>query len=258
MFWVSDGRSLFLSILLVVLLRYAVIAGLFYYPFYVRFRKRLLPGKLQPAFPRPKDYLREIGYSLVTVLLFTAVGWIVFGTSFRSLTMLYTDIHEFGIAYFILSIPAMLVIHDTYFYWMHRAIHHPRLFPVVHRVHHLSTNPSPWAAFAFHPAEAVLEALIIALLPLVMPVHPLALSLFLLVMMIYNAYGHLGWELYPRSFARGPVGKWINTSVSHNQHHAWAKGNYGLYFLWWDRWMGTLREDYGEALTQQLPRITEK
>jgi sterol desaturase/sphingolipid hydroxylase (fatty acid hydroxylase superfamily) len=253
MFWVSDGRSLFLSILLVVLLRYAIIAGLFYYPFYVRFRKRLRSGKLQAAFPRPKDYLREIGYSLVTVLLFAAVGWLVFGTSFRSLTMLYTDVGEFGIAYFILSIPAMLVIHDTYFYWMHRAIHHPRLFPFVHRVHHLSTNPSPWAAFAFHPAEAVLEALIIALLPVVMPVHPVALSFFLLVMMIYNVYGHLGWELYPRSFIRGPVGRWINTSVSHNQHHMRFRGNYGLYFLWWDRWMGTLREDYEEALALHSP-----
>ena len=40
------------------------------------------------------------------------------------------------------------------------------------------------------------------------------------------------------------IGKWINTSVSHNQHHQKFNGNYGLYFLFWDRWMGTLRNDY--------------
>jgi sterol desaturase/sphingolipid hydroxylase (fatty acid hydroxylase superfamily) len=27
-------------------------------------------------------------------------------------------------------------------------------------------------------------------------------------------------------------------------HHQYFKGNYGLYFLFWDRIMGTLREDY--------------
>gem|GEM_PF-1450548 len=27
-------------------------------------------------------------------------------------------------------------------------------------------------------------------------------------------------------------------------HHKYFKGNYGLYFLFWDRMMGTLREDY--------------
>jgi sterol desaturase/sphingolipid hydroxylase (fatty acid hydroxylase superfamily) len=54
----------------------------------------------------------------------------------------------------------------------------------------------------------------------------------------------LGWELYPAGFSKHPVGKWINTSVNHNQHHQFFKGNYGLYFLFWDRVMGTLRTDY--------------
>jgi sterol desaturase/sphingolipid hydroxylase (fatty acid hydroxylase superfamily) len=32
--------------------------------------------------------------------------------------------------------------------------------------------------------------------------------------------------------------------VAHNTHHATARHNYGLYFLWWDRWMGTLDPAY--------------
>ena len=63
-------------------------------------------------------------------------------------------------------------------------------------------------------------------------------------MILYNVYGHLGWELYPKNFNKTKIGKWINTSVCHNQHQQFFKGNYGLYFLFWDRWMGTLREDY--------------
>ena len=30
----------------------------------------------------------------------------------------------------------------------------------------------------------------------------------------------------------------------HNQHHQFFDGNYGLYFTFWDRMMGTLRADY--------------
>jgi sterol desaturase/sphingolipid hydroxylase (fatty acid hydroxylase superfamily) len=63
-------------------------------------------------------------------------------------------------------------------------------------------------------------------------------------MIVYNIYGHLGWELYPKNFHKTQIGRWINTSVCHNQHHQYFKGNYSLYFLFWDRWMGTLREDY--------------
>jgi len=70
------------------------------------------------------------------------------------------------------------------------------------------------------------------------------LTFFFLFMMLYNVYGHLGWELFPKNFQRSAVGKWMNTSVNHNQHHQFFKGNYGLYFLWWDRWMKTIRPDY--------------
>ena len=45
--------------------------------------------------------------------------------------------------------------------------------------------------------------------------------------------------------------KWINTSVAHNQHHQYFTGNYGLYFLFWDRMMGTLRHDYDETFQSQ-------
>lgn len=74
-----------------------------------------------------------------------------------------------------------------------------------------------------------------------MPLTYAHLITFFVAQMLYNVYGHLGWELYPCWFARHRFGKRINTSVNHNQHHQFFKGNYGLYFLWWDRWMGTIR-----------------
>jgi len=80
-----------------------------------------------------------------------------------------------------------------------------------------------------------------------LPFHPTAVGVFLLFMMIYNVYGHLGYELYPKGFNEHPIGRWMNTSVNHNQHHKFFTGNYGLYFLFWDKFMGTLRKDYDES-----------
>lgn len=232
------------AIFIALLIRYVVIAGLAFLVFYVWKKQRWGARKIQLRFPALSDYGREVAYSLLTTLIFAGVGTLVFLTPLRDYTLVYTDIKTFGRGYFVASIVLMLLLHDTYFYWTHRAMHHPRLYKWFHQVHHRSVNPSPWAAFAFHPLEAIVEAGIVVVIAWVIPVHPLAVVLFLLLMTLYNVYGHLGFELYPRRFAVSAVGKWVNTSVNHNQHHRFAKGNYGLYFLWWDRWMGTLRPDY--------------
>jgi Delta7-sterol 5-desaturase len=162
-------------------------------------------------------------------------------------TTFYTEIKQYSMWWFWFAFPCMLFLHDAYFYITHRLMHHKILFKWFHLVHHKSTNPSPWAAFAFHPLEAVVEAGIIVVFLFTIPVHLFHLFFFFLFMMVYNVYGHLGWELYPKGFSKSLIGKWINTSVNHNQHHQYFKGNYGLYFLWWDRIFNTLRKDYDTA-----------
>lgn len=229
------------------LLRYFVVAGMAFLVFYVIFRRKWLYKKIQNSFPRGGDYAREIIYSMITIVAFVLVAWVVYRTPFNQFVLRYEDISEYGWGYWALSIFLMILLHDTYFYWMHRFMHHPAVFKVVHLIHHKSTNPSPWAAYAFHPIEAIIEASIIFPIALLIPFHTTALLTFLLFMIIYNVYGHLGWELYPKGFNKHWLGKWLNTSVNHNQHHKHFEGNYGLYFLFWDRWLGTIREDYDES-----------
>lgn len=240
------GDKNFWVILLVILLRYFILASVAFVIFYAILKRKPLFKKIQPAFPLGKDYLREILYSLITAIIFAGIGFLVFVTPLSRYTQTYWEIGTYGIPYFLFSILLMVLVHDTYFYWTHRLMHIRPIFQVVHRVHHLSTNPSPWAAMAFHPLESVMEGSVIVLIAFLFPAHPLAIGIFLLFMMIYNVYGHLGYELYPKGFTKNPMGKWINTSVNHNQHHQTFRGNYGLYFLWWDRWMGTLDPTYDE------------
>ncbi|MES2766970.1 MAG: sterol desaturase family protein [Bacteroidota bacterium] len=234
--------------------RYALISGGAFLLFYVIFTQAFVHRRIQNKIPSRQDYLREIGSSLVTFIFFGIAAVIILETPFKNYTQVYDNISDHGIAYFIFSIVISLIFHDTYFYWLHRFFHHPKVFKTVHLLHHKSTNPSPWASFAFHPLEAILEAAVVFPIVLLIPIHPLALLGFLVLGQIYNVYGHLGFELYPRWFVQHPVGRWINTSLNHNMHHQFFKGNYGLYFRFWDEWMGTTHPQYDERVEKLLSR----
>ncbi len=236
--------------------RYFMIAGLAFTLFYLIGRSRFLYRKIQYRFPKNTDYLREMGYSILTICIFALVSlFLFFNPHISPHTTRYVDIAEYGWAYYFMAFPLMFIMHDTYFYFTHRLMHHERLFKWFHLVHHKSTNPSPWAAYAFHPLEAIVEVGIVVIFLFTIPVHRSHILLFFLMMIIYNVYGHLGYELYPKGFSRSTVGKWINTSVNHNQHHQYFKGNYGLYFLFWDRVFGTIRKDYDEQFETVQSRV---
>lgn len=227
--------------------RYFIIAGIAFLIFYVIWRNRFFYRKIQNRFPKNSDYLREMGYSFLTIAIFSFVSVILFNhPKVAPHTTRYLNISDYGWLYYFALFPVMFFMHDTYFYFAHRLMHHKRLFNWFHLVHHKSVNPSPWAAYAFHPLEAVVEVGIVIIFMFTIPIHKTHLLIFFLMMIVYNVYGHLGYELYPKGFSKSMVGKWINTSVNHNQHHQYFKGNYGLYFLFWDRIFGTIREDYDE------------
>jgi len=133
-------------------------------------------------------------------------------------------------------------------------MHTRALFRTFHAVHHLSTNPTPWTAYSFHPLESVVQALGVVLIIFIMPSHPLALIIFQTISTAINVYGHLGYEIYPRSCSRHWLGRWINTSVAHNLHHKTARHNFGFYFLFWDRLMGRWSRITRRATSKRVAR----
>lgn len=224
--------------------RYFAVALIAFLLFYIIFKNRYFYQKIQRKFPKSKDYLRELGYSFSTMIIFSLIIVILNSPTIGPHTTRYKEIVEKGWGYYFAVFPVLFIMHDLYFYWMHRLMHHPSVFKYIHLVHHQSTNPSPWAAYAFHPLEAIIEQGIVIIFYFTLPIHITHLAIFFLFSIIYNVYGHLGYELYPKGFNKNILGKWINTSINHNQHHQFFKGNYGLYTLIWDRLFGTIRKDY--------------
>ena len=142
---------------------------------------------------------------------------------------------------------------DAWFYWTHRAMHDSRIYAWTHKLHHLSTNPSPLASYSFSMIEGFVLGLYLPLILLVFPINRWILAVFVLYFAITEAYVHLGYELAPRRFASNIVTKWIGTSVFHNMHHENGAYNFGVYFTWWDRMMGTMHPEY-EARFDKVTR----
>ncbi|MFN3529178.1 MAG: sterol desaturase family protein [Bacteroidia bacterium] len=220
--------------------RYILLAGLAFLFFYVWKKQRFTAQKIQNTYPQARDYRREVGFSLLTILIFALVtGLLLKHPEITPHTKRYYAISDKGWWWYFMAFPIMLFLHDSWFYFSHRLMHHPRLFKWFHRVHHRSTNPSPWAAYAFHPLEAMVEVTIVPIFLFSLPLHISHLVIFFLFMIAYNVYGHLGFEILPTKVRASKWGRWINSSTHHNQHHQYFKGNYSLYFLFWDKAFGT-------------------
>ncbi len=234
--------------------RYLFFAGLAYLLFYVWNKKRFFRFKIQTRFPKKENLQTEIKYSFISIFIFSLMIAGTIALSRFGHTRIYKDFSLHSGWYFAASILIAILVHDTYFYWTHRLMHWKKIFPYVHRIHHLSHNPTPLAAYSFHPIEAVIEAGIVPVIACILPIHPVALALFGLYSIFMNIMGHLGYELFPAKFAGSHWIKWHNSSTHHNMHHHYGKGNYGLYFNAWDRIMKTNHRRYAEEFMQVKER----
>ena len=224
--------------------RYAMAAGALWLFFYVIRRKQWLHRKVRSGFPRWHDIRREVGLSALTCVIYGIVAVLSLYAVKHGWTRMYMDIHAYGWGWFVASIVITIFVHDAYFYWTHRLMHLPRLFRLMHQGHHRSTNPTPWAAYAFDPLEAFVQAGIFPLVIFAYPMHPFAFFLFMGWQIAFNVFGHAGFEIFPRWFLDSWMGKFLNTPTNHTMHHEYFTGNYGLYFNFWDRLMGTNHKNY--------------
>lgn len=243
-------------------MRYLLVAGALWFALHVLLRQRLA-HRLIDRWPNPSDVRREIAYSATSMLIFAAVGLITVKMIVQGHWVVYRQAAQYGMTWLFLSLPVMLIWHDFYFYWTHRLMHTRWMFRHVHAIHHRSRNPSPWAAYAFHPLEALINALMLPLALCMVPLPGIVLFIVGMHQIIRNAHGHLAVETMPKGFTRHWLFARFTTTTHHHMHHETPHGNYGLWFTWWDRWCGTEHLNYlprfdrvtnrNRPLTHQLP-----
>jgi sterol desaturase/sphingolipid hydroxylase (fatty acid hydroxylase superfamily) len=206
--------------------------------------RRRLAHRLISAWPARADLRREITYSLSSLLVVSAGSAVMLAMVVSDWGEIYDDPLKYGWGWLLLSLPVAIVLHDFYFYWTHRLLHTRWLFRHLHGLHHHSHHPSPWASLSFHPVEALIQGAPLALILLIIPLNDYVVVAFLGHQMLRNAHLHGALELCPRGFARHWFWGRFTTTTHHHLHHEKGRGNYGLWFTWWDRWFGTERADY--------------
>lgn len=222
--------------------RYFLVASIPYFLFY----RAGVPGfqKIDPRPPSHEQIRLEIRYSLLSILFFAAAAQTLLVFWVRGWAIIDVGIGPYGPWYLPLNFLLLVFFHDAYFYFTHRWLHRPEAFRRFHRIHHESRNPTPFAAFSFHPGEAFIEAFAIPLIALLIPSNLYVFFLFLLFMTVLGVTNHLGYELYPSGTARHWFGRWWIGAIHHQQHHTKYSSNFGLYFNFWDRLLKTQNPDY--------------
>lgn len=232
--------------------RYVIFAISVWLVLWVLLAPILRGRKIRQTSPPAKQMALEFLISIRSIAIFSTIGLFTFMLERFGLLSGPTIAAAWGPAWFWTSLVLMIVAHDAFFYWTHRLMHDPRLFRRFHRRHHKSHNPSPFTAYSFDLGEAAVMAAFVPLWMLLVPTQWPVVGLFMLHQIVRNTMGHSGYELMPARADGRPMFDWLTTTVHHDLHHAQAGWNYGLYFTWWDRLMGTEHPDYHAQFAQAV------
>ena len=206
------------------------------------------------------DYMRELLSSMRTVVVYAFVTLAILVG--RESGVILLSIRDATLWTIIWQFAVIVIAHDAWFYWAHRAMHHKRLFRATHLHHHKSRTPTPWTAYSFTMTEAVIE---VAFVPVFLFITSqlgiayagYAILFFIWHQMIRNVMAHAGSELFPAGWVDNPWTDWIATTTHHDLHHS-SGHNFGFYFTFWDRWMGTEHPRYRETFRAVTSRARHR
>jgi sterol desaturase/sphingolipid hydroxylase (fatty acid hydroxylase superfamily) len=254
--WIEEIAGRWLSSMGIDVARYVVFAVGVWLVLWVALKRALRNRKIRDATPPSRQLAVEFLVSLRSIAIFSTVGLSMFFLQEAGLLPGPAIAAGWGPAWAAASLVLMVCAHDAYFYWSHRLMHDPRWFRRMHRRHHRSHNPSPFSAYSFDVGEAAVMASFVPLWMIAVPTPWPVLGLFMLHQIVRNTLGHSGYELMPARRDGRPLFGFLTTVTHHDIHHAAAGWNYGLYFTWWDRMMGTEHPDYHARFARAVRKPT--
>jgi lathosterol oxidase len=206
-----------------------LVSGASFLVFFVRGRDRFNPGYRTD---RP-SILRACGWAALGISGGTLLAAPLQLAVFAGWSRAYFRVDDHGWMYLVASVALLLVFTETMVYWTHRALHRPWLFRHIHVHHHQFREPTPWAAFAFHPADAFAQALPYHIAAFVFPLHVGVYTVAMSLVMVWSVSIHDRVTLLP---IRG-----LLYAGHHTLHHLHNRYNLGQYSTLWDRLGGTYR-----------------
>ncbi|XP_051757834.1 methylsterol monooxygenase 1 [Ctenopharyngodon idella] len=139
------------------------------------------------------------------------------------------------------------VIEDTWHYFLHRALHHRRIYKYIHKVHHDFTAPFGMQAEYAHPAETVILGAGFFIGIMVFCNHMILLWAWVTFRLLETIDVHSGYDIPLNPLHLIPF---YAGARFHDFHHMNFVGNYGSTFTWWDRLFNT-DSQYNKHYTHQ-------
>jgi lathosterol oxidase len=217
------------------LILYFALSGASYLVVYVLGRRRFHPSYV-PDRARNRQAMR---LSVVGTL-----GNITLMMPFHALiaaghSRIYWSATARGLPWLILSVPLYIFFVDTVIYWSHRTLHGDFFYRHFHRYHHQWQVPNSWTSMAFHPLDSFVLGLPVHLFAFLVPLNGVLYLAMQSTMSLWSVGSHDRVAVFRW--------KWFNYVDNHTLHHYFFRCNYGQFFTFWDRLMGTWRNPVEEA-----------
>ena len=217
-----------------------------------RYKKQGKRLKFDPREIAPKGRNFTFGGQVRDNMFWTLTSGVGFWTAYEALmfwaiangyapVLTWADNPVWFAAVFLLT-PVWLSFH---FYWIHRFLHWPPLYRMVHAVHHRNTNVGPRSGISMHPTEHLLffSAVLIHWIVAASPVH---IIFHMQHQALTGVTSHAGFEgLIVRDEKRLHLG-----NFHHQMHHRYFECNYGTMEMPWDKWFGSFHDGTDAAHTK--------
>ncbi|MCJ1330695.1 c-5 sterol desaturase [Thelotrema lepadinum] len=200
------------------------------------------------TFTHPK-YLKnqvwlEMKQTMLSMPLMSVLTTACFLAEVRGHAKLYDVASDAPFAlYNFLQFPFFLLFTDFFIYWIHRGLHHPRVYKNLHKAHHKWIMPTPFASHAFHPIDGFSQSIPYHVFPFLFPLQKFAYVGLFVFVNVWTVMIHDGEYV-----ANSPI---INGAACHTMHHLYFNYNYGQYTTLWDRLAGSYRQPNQELFVKE-------
>lgn len=255
-------RSFGVGWIAVILVRNLVLVvgwyGLWHWRLYVR-RAQGTDCKYNARWPRESDRFtfgsqtrENVAFALLSGVPILTAWEVVTHWLFANghIAWLRWSEHPVWIVVIFLLIPIWRELH---FYTVHRLIHVPQLYKLVHALHHRNTNPSPWSGLSMHPLEHLVYFSAVAI-HWIVPSHPLHAMYNLVHLTMAPVPGHSGFE----RVELGDSFAFDTGCLNHYLHHKYFEVNYSDGAVPLDRWFGSFHDGSPEAHARMKVRLAAR
>ncbi|KAJ3020853.1 C-4 sterol methyl oxidase [Thoreauomyces humboldtii] len=213
--------------------------------------------KIQETKPNTPGLYRKCLISVIKSQLFVqAPMMLLFHPTAMYLGMKFLDPFP-ALSTVVMSCIFCLIVEDAYHYWVHRLMHHPKLYRHVHKIHHEFQAPFGITAEHAHPIEVLVLGQGFFLGPVILllagvDMHVITMAAWLALRLLETVDVHAGYD-FPWSLHK--LLPFLGGAEFHDYHHMAFVGNYSSSFRWWDWMFGTDRQfEAWKAKTQAAKR----